>query len=528
MGRFIPIVVLAWTLSSLGAQQNDRFPWPEGYKAALSLSFDDARLSNVDVGLGLFRKHDVQVTYYVLPSGVKQRMEGWKQAVADGHEIGNHTLLHPCSGNFPWARNKALENYSLNSMRTELIESNRQIMQLLQVEPVSFAYSCGQTFVGKGQDTRSYVPLVDELFTSGRGWLDEAANDPWFLDFAQLQGIEMDGKDFEKEIKPILQNAMAEGSWVVLAGHEIGEGGNQTTRTSMLEDLIRYVKEDHPEIWFAPVGEVAGFVRNGRSAFFQDLATDLLFYSSFDQGPTADFSVGDAEINTAMSYDQPQTGKPGIHAPEIELSTDGGRFGGALHFRNKTREVLYYHAKNNISYGESGISGTISFWLSLNPEKDLEPGFCDPIQITDSGYNDGAYWVDFSDKNPRLFRMGVFGDLNEWNPDNISPDDNPKFTERLVVANDRPFDRGVWTHVAIVFDQINNPQAKASFYVNGIFQGERAVSESFTWHVEEARIYLGLNYVGKIDELAIFKKALNPEEIKRIYFRENAISAMLK
>ena len=45
----------------------------------------------------------------LLPSGVAERLEGWKKAVADGHEIGNYTLLHPCSANFRWHR-KALED----------------------------------------------------------------------------------------------------------------------------------------------------------------------------------------------------------------------------------------------------------------------------------------------------------------------------------------------------------------------------------------------------------------------------------
>ena len=95
---------------------------------------------------------------------MEARLEGWKEIVKDGHEIGNHTLYHPCTGNFPWAREKALENYSLASMRSELISANEQIHEMLGVVPRSFAYSCGQTFVGRGANTQSYVPLIDELF----------------------------------------------------------------------------------------------------------------------------------------------------------------------------------------------------------------------------------------------------------------------------------------------------------------------------------------------------------------------------
>ena len=129
--------------------QGSPFPWPNGYRAALSLSFDDARKSNVDVGLDLFRESGTRVTYYVVPDGMQDRLDKWQQAVVDGHEIGNHTLVHPCSGNFEWSNEKALENYSLASMKQELLAANDQIWELLKVRPTSFAYSCGQTFVGR-------------------------------------------------------------------------------------------------------------------------------------------------------------------------------------------------------------------------------------------------------------------------------------------------------------------------------------------------------------------------------------------
>jgi hypothetical protein len=119
-------------------------------------------------------------------------------------------------------------------MRQELLAANDSIQQWLGIKPQSFAYPCGQTFVGRGTKTQSYVPVVARLFQSGRGWLDEGPNDPAFCDFAQLTGMEMDGKDFE-QILPLLQQAKANGLWLVLAGHEMGDAGAQTTRLTMLK-----------------------------------------------------------------------------------------------------------------------------------------------------------------------------------------------------------------------------------------------------------------------------------------------------
>src|SRR5690349_123426 len=66
------------------------FKWPHGKRAAVSLSFDDARLSQVDTGLALLKKHGVKVTFFVESGNLEKRLNGWKQAVLDGHEIGNH------------------------------------------------------------------------------------------------------------------------------------------------------------------------------------------------------------------------------------------------------------------------------------------------------------------------------------------------------------------------------------------------------------------------------------------------------
>ena len=514
MRLFLCLWAFCWSVTFLQAQTTT-FSWPEGKKAALCLSFDDARLSNVDVGLDLFKKYGVAVTYYVVPSGVRQRLDQWKQAVRDGHEIGNHTLVHPCSENFDWARSKGLETYNLAAMRRELTAANREIQELLGVTPASFAYSCGQTYVGRGAQTQSYVPLVAELFESGRGWLDEAPNDPMFADFSQLMGVESDGKDFETQIRPMLDEAVKNGKWLILGGHEIGVSGPQTTRVKMLEALIQYAQRPNSGIWLTTVGEAARYVKQQRREKYRQLADQLTFLASFDKGPHADFAEGDKNIYSGK--------QAGLTAPGVHLAPNKGRFGHALAFTQIAKPPLYFSAHRNVRYDDRQMQGTVSLWLSLDPEQELEPGYCDPIQITDVTYNDAAIWVDFSDKNPRLFRMGVFGDLKVWNPNDTAPDDNPDFNNRLVVAEDRPFGKEIWTHIVIVYENLNQ-KGKAKFYVNGRFQGERDIPEPFTWEPEKAQIYLGLNYTGLMDEVAVFEKAFTEEEINLLYRSGQSIS----
>jgi peptidoglycan/xylan/chitin deacetylase (PgdA/CDA1 family) len=136
---------------------------------ALSLLFDDARFFQIDTGIPLLDKYGVKATFYISPGTMLLKANEWKNAVTNGHEVGNHSVFHPCTGNFNWSKDKALENYTLNKMMTELDSANRLIKERLGVHPVSFAYPCGQTFIGRGINVQSYVPLIAFLFESGRG-----------------------------------------------------------------------------------------------------------------------------------------------------------------------------------------------------------------------------------------------------------------------------------------------------------------------------------------------------------------------
>ena len=244
-------------------RQTESFPWPEGKKMALSLTFDDARLSQIDKGIPILDKHNVKGTFYLSPGAMLERVEGWKNAITNGHDIGNHSLVHPCTGNFRWAREKALENYSLLEMGQELDSASNSIEQVLGIRPVSFAYPCGQTYIGGGLETKSYVPLISARFQTGRTWMDETPNDPGYCNLAQLTGIELDGKSF-KQIKARIDTASKYGYWLILAGHEMDEGGFQTSLLSTIDSICQYAMNPANGIWIDHVQNIGTYVREKR------------------------------------------------------------------------------------------------------------------------------------------------------------------------------------------------------------------------------------------------------------------------
>lgn len=239
------------------------FAWPDGARAAVSLSFDDARQSQTDTCLKILDFYGVKATFYLSPGRMEERKDEWRKAAASGHELGNHTVKHPCSGNFDWSRANALEDYSLERMDAELAEANRLIREVLGVEPRTFAYPCGQTFVGRGEATRSYVPLVGKRFLAGRAYMSEFMNNPAVCDLAQLGGVPMDGCA-SMDLVERIQSARESGSWVVFAGHEVADKGYQVTRSATVEKVCEWLRDPASGVWTGTVAEVAGYVAKGR------------------------------------------------------------------------------------------------------------------------------------------------------------------------------------------------------------------------------------------------------------------------
>jgi peptidoglycan/xylan/chitin deacetylase (PgdA/CDA1 family) len=240
----------------------DTFAWPEGRRAAVSLSFDDGRASQIENGLPILDEHGVRATFYVVPVPLKERADDWRRAAERGHEIANHTRTHPCSGNFGFARQRPLEDYTLEEMEAELVGASDEIEQVVGARPRTFAYPCGQTFVGRGERTQSYVPLVARHFTAGRSAFDVTHNHPGYCDLAQVTSAGADGLRLGRLVGMVAA-ALNDGGWLVLFGHDVADGPRQCTAPDVLDTLCGHLKE-REEVWVDTVAAVAEYVRRRR------------------------------------------------------------------------------------------------------------------------------------------------------------------------------------------------------------------------------------------------------------------------
>jgi hypothetical protein len=195
---------------------------------------------------------------------MRARIPDWKAAAGRGHEIGNHTMTHPCSGNFTWSRDRALEDFTPERMKKEFADADDVILRAVGVTPRTFAYPCGQAFIRRGEATSSYVPLVAEHFLAGRGFRSEFVNSPEYCDLANLGGVDSDAFTLDRYMAWV-DRALAEGGWVIFCGHDIGVAAAfQVSVAGELDQLCRRLKEPATGVWIDTVAAVADWIATQR------------------------------------------------------------------------------------------------------------------------------------------------------------------------------------------------------------------------------------------------------------------------
>ncbi|MBA2416457.1 MAG: hypothetical protein H0V64_11340 [Geodermatophilaceae bacterium] len=259
----------------------------------------------------------------------------------------------------------------------------------------------------------------------------------------------------------------------------------------------------------------------------------LTFHASFDGRTDATYAAGDPALYWAQSFKERQNAAKGLPpGGEIRRAVGAGRYGDALQFTTRKSPIVFFQGAENMPHRTANWNGTVSFWLSVDPEGELEPGFCDPVQITPRAWNDAAFFVEF-EKQPAAipFRLGVYADFNVWNPTKRRFADIPADERPLITVERPPFGRGTWTHVLFTFERFNTgkPDGEVRLYLNGRPSGALGPrQQTLTWDPDQTTIALGLGYIGLLDELSIFNRVLDDNEIRVLHALEGGMKGAVQ
>ncbi len=244
----------------------------------------------------------------------------------------------------------------------------------------------------------------------------------------------------------------------------------------------------------------------------------VTLYASFDDEVRAD--TGGGALTFSTRYNHPtQKGKfvveKGYPDRAFRIARGKGISGGALECVDvlPRRGRIFFPARGNIAFKKGGWAGSVSVWLKTDPNRLLKTEFCDPVQITQKGANDGGIWFDFNNAKPRDLRMGVFPAVAPGGK-GISESD-PKAP--MVWLRKVAFTADKWHHVVLAWRNLDTGKkdAVATLYIDGKQIGQvkdRALA--MDWDIDRAGIYVAVSYIGLLDELAVFDRELTAAEVQ--------------
>ena len=217
------LVVTLSLLLSLEMQAQTNLPW-QGKKCAVVLTYDDAIDQQLDNAVPVLDSLNLKATFYItaFSSSMQSRMNEWKQLAVRGHELGNHTLFHPCLGGpgRTWVQpENDLSNYTVQRMLNETRMTNVFLQALDGKTRRTFAYTCGDMKIGDS----SFIDPMKKDFVAARSVRNEM-HKIHEIDLYNTDCFVVNGENGAQLIE-WAKKAMETNSLLVILFHGVG-GGN--------------------------------------------------------------------------------------------------------------------------------------------------------------------------------------------------------------------------------------------------------------------------------------------------------------
>jgi peptidoglycan/xylan/chitin deacetylase (PgdA/CDA1 family) len=164
--KLIIRLILSTLSFSVFSQQNNKFHWPNHAKAAVSLAYDDALLSQLEHAIPALNARGLKASFYLTLASpiVGQKLSTWRAVAAQGHELANHSLFHACSSKKPnrqWVSvDNDLELKTVQQLVTEISLANDYLHAIDGETERTFTVPCADTDI----NGVNYVEKLDALF----------------------------------------------------------------------------------------------------------------------------------------------------------------------------------------------------------------------------------------------------------------------------------------------------------------------------------------------------------------------------
>ncbi len=262
MTRCLFIFFAACFVGSDGIAQSST-PW-HNKKAAVVLTYDDAVNQHLDNAIPVLDSLGLKATFYITgySASIHTRMNDWRTIAANGHELGNHTLYHPCVGGAgrEWVKpDYDMNHYTVQRMVDEARMNNVLLQALDGKTTRTFAFTCGDMKIGDS----SFIGLLKNDFIAARAVREEMHT----IDKIDLYNIDcyaVNGQTAE-QMMAWVQQAIEKKSLLVILFHGVGGGNSLNVLLPEHRRFLQYLKQQQKDIWVAPMLEVAEYIKQYQS-----------------------------------------------------------------------------------------------------------------------------------------------------------------------------------------------------------------------------------------------------------------------
>ncbi|SDH15541.1 MULTISPECIES: polysaccharide deacetylase family protein [unclassified Duganella] len=244
------------------AENGIRFHWPQGQRAAVSLAYDDALDSQLDVALPTLDKYGLKGSFYLQLSNpaVDRRLAGWRAAATHGHELGNHSLFHQCSlRTHDWVQpQRNLDTTSVAQMQDQLALANTMLYAIDGKRERTYTVPCGDTLAAGADYLPAVAPSFVAIKVAGQAVTPSmAALNPHAVGVYAPEGLS------GQQLIALVQQAAAQGTMVNFTFHGVG-GDYLSTSAAAHEELVSYLAANRQLYWTDTFLNIMTYVKTQR------------------------------------------------------------------------------------------------------------------------------------------------------------------------------------------------------------------------------------------------------------------------
>jgi peptidoglycan/xylan/chitin deacetylase (PgdA/CDA1 family) len=234
-------------------------PWPKGKVAAIILTYDDALGSQLDIAIPQLDAADLKGTFFLSGRLTPPALNRWRRAQRRGHELGNHSVNHPCPrAMLPDRNDHHAEDYSIERMLDEIGAMNMTLAAIDGRESRTFSVPCSQMLMGGTDYTEALrrSKLVKYARTGGDAW-KSVVTEPATLDVLQVPSYGPVDKPGASELIAYVERVRAARGLGVLQFHGVGGDYLEVTADAHAA-LVRHLRQS-PDVWVGTFQEVMDY-----------------------------------------------------------------------------------------------------------------------------------------------------------------------------------------------------------------------------------------------------------------------------